>query len=191
MELSTFSKVLYSYNTCVELVDADLLCFAAFVSAFVSAFASVVEYQLSFLVLSCFRWWSEHSLFLHVLPGTSVFIKALQRGTRMPWTWQTSGVSFWDPVCCASPQLPRTGRSQTLLHFLSPHNKWISKHFIEESPLYTFFLLVFWHNYFLFLLDMNNNRYQCLRFTVDCNSVLHGFAGYFETTLYSDVTLSK
>lgn len=82
-------------------------------------------------------------------------------------------------------------RSQTLLHFLSPHNKWISKHFIEESPLYTFFLLVFWHNYFLFLLDMNNNRYQCLRFTVDCNSVLHGFAGYFETTLYSDVTLSK
>ncbi|XP_061587228.1 protein arginine N-methyltransferase 5 [Cololabis saira] len=38
--------------------------------------------------------------------------------------------------------------------------------------------------------DMNNNRYQCLRFTVRCNSVLHGFAGYFETTLYKDVTLS-
>uniref|UniRef100_A0A672HP82 Protein arginine N-methyltransferase 5 n=2 Tax=Salarias fasciatus TaxID=181472 RepID=A0A672HP82_SALFA len=38
--------------------------------------------------------------------------------------------------------------------------------------------------------DMNNNRYQCLRFPVDCNSVLHGFAGYFETTLYKDVTLS-
>ncbi|KAM9789655.1 protein arginine N-methyltransferase 5 [Neosynchiropus ocellatus] len=38
--------------------------------------------------------------------------------------------------------------------------------------------------------DMNNNRYQCLRFTVDCNSVLHGFAGYFETTLYKDVMLS-
>uniref|UniRef100_A0A673AER9 Protein arginine N-methyltransferase 5 n=1 Tax=Sphaeramia orbicularis TaxID=375764 RepID=A0A673AER9_9TELE len=38
--------------------------------------------------------------------------------------------------------------------------------------------------------DMNNNRYQCLRFSVDCNSVLHGFAGYFETTLYKDVTLS-
>lgn len=38
---------------------------------------------------------------------------------------------------------------------------------------------------------MNNNRYQCLRFSVDCNSVLHGFAGYFETTLYKDVTLSK
>uniref|UniRef100_A0AAQ5XQF1 Protein arginine N-methyltransferase 5 n=1 Tax=Amphiprion ocellaris TaxID=80972 RepID=A0AAQ5XQF1_AMPOC len=39
--------------------------------------------------------------------------------------------------------------------------------------------------------DMNNNRYQCLRFSVGCNSVLHGFAGYFETTLYKDVTLSK
>uniref|UniRef100_A0A8C5H4G8 Protein arginine N-methyltransferase 5 n=1 Tax=Gouania willdenowi TaxID=441366 RepID=A0A8C5H4G8_GOUWI len=38
--------------------------------------------------------------------------------------------------------------------------------------------------------DMNNNRYQCLRFPVECNSVLHGFAGYFETTLYKDVTLS-
>ena len=40
-------------------------------------------------------------------------------------------------------------------------------------------------------LDMNNNRYQCLKFSVGCNSVLHGFAGYFETTLYKDVTLSK
>lgn len=38
---------------------------------------------------------------------------------------------------------------------------------------------------------MNNNRYQCLRFNVSCNSVLHGFAGYFETTLYKDVMLSK
>uniref|UniRef100_A0A7N6A351 Protein arginine N-methyltransferase 5 n=1 Tax=Anabas testudineus TaxID=64144 RepID=A0A7N6A351_ANATE len=38
--------------------------------------------------------------------------------------------------------------------------------------------------------DMNNNRYQCLRFSVGCNSVLHGFAGYFETTLYKDVTLT-
>ncbi|XP_077088913.1 protein arginine N-methyltransferase 5 [Siphateles boraxobius] len=38
--------------------------------------------------------------------------------------------------------------------------------------------------------DMNNNRYQCLRFSVGCNSVLHGFAGYFEATLYKDVTLS-
>uniref|UniRef100_A0A3Q2Z3K8 Protein arginine N-methyltransferase 5 n=1 Tax=Hippocampus comes TaxID=109280 RepID=A0A3Q2Z3K8_HIPCM len=39
--------------------------------------------------------------------------------------------------------------------------------------------------------DMNNNRYQCLKFSVGCNSVLHGFAGYFETTLYKDVTLSN
>uniref|UniRef100_A0A8C7LGF8 Protein arginine N-methyltransferase 5 n=1 Tax=Oncorhynchus kisutch TaxID=8019 RepID=A0A8C7LGF8_ONCKI len=39
--------------------------------------------------------------------------------------------------------------------------------------------------------DMNNNRYQCLRFSVGCNTVLHGFAGYFETTLYGDVTLSN
>ncbi|XP_060777858.1 protein arginine N-methyltransferase 5 isoform X2 [Neoarius graeffei] len=41
-----------------------------------------------------------------------------------------------------------------------------------------------------FLKDMNNNRYQCLHFKVSCNSVLHGFAGYFETTLYKDVMLS-
>uniref|UniRef100_A0A3P8X235 Protein arginine N-methyltransferase 5 n=1 Tax=Cynoglossus semilaevis TaxID=244447 RepID=A0A3P8X235_CYNSE len=38
--------------------------------------------------------------------------------------------------------------------------------------------------------DMNNNRYQCLRFSAGCNSVLHGFAGYFEATLFKDVTLS-
>ncbi|KAA0718812.1 Protein arginine N-methyltransferase 5 [Triplophysa tibetana] len=38
--------------------------------------------------------------------------------------------------------------------------------------------------------DMNNNRYQCLRFSVGCNTVLHGFAGYFEATLYKDVMLS-
>lgn len=46
------------------------------------------------------------------------------------------------------------------------------------------------HSFFL-VSDMNNNRYQCLQFSVGCNSVLHGFAGYFETTLYKDVTLSK
>uniref|UniRef100_A0A671QR82 Protein arginine N-methyltransferase 5 n=1 Tax=Sinocyclocheilus anshuiensis TaxID=1608454 RepID=A0A671QR82_9TELE len=38
--------------------------------------------------------------------------------------------------------------------------------------------------------DMNNNQYQCLQFSIGCNSVLHGFAGYFEATLYKDVTLS-
>uniref|UniRef100_A0A673XIP9 Protein arginine N-methyltransferase 5 n=1 Tax=Salmo trutta TaxID=8032 RepID=A0A673XIP9_SALTR len=39
--------------------------------------------------------------------------------------------------------------------------------------------------------DMNNNRYQCLRFSVGCNTVLHGFAGYFETTLYGDCILTR
>uniref|UniRef100_A0A8C6VMT3 Protein arginine N-methyltransferase 5 n=1 Tax=Naja naja TaxID=35670 RepID=A0A8C6VMT3_NAJNA len=36
----------------------------------------------------------------------------------------------------------------------------------------------------------DNNRYQILEFQVDMNTVLHGFAGYFETTLYGDITLS-
>ncbi|KAK9398216.1 protein arginine N-methyltransferase 5 [Crotalus adamanteus] len=36
----------------------------------------------------------------------------------------------------------------------------------------------------------DNNRYQTLEFQVDVNTVLHGFAGYFETKLYGDVTLS-
>ncbi|KAL7977710.1 hypothetical protein Chor_009659 [Crotalus horridus] len=35
----------------------------------------------------------------------------------------------------------------------------------------------------------DNNRYQTLEFQVDVNTVLHGFAGYFETKLYGDVTL--
>ncbi|XP_066578980.1 protein arginine N-methyltransferase 5 [Amia ocellicauda] len=38
--------------------------------------------------------------------------------------------------------------------------------------------------------DVSSSRSQCLRFSVQCNSVLHGFAGYFETTLYADITLS-
>ncbi|XP_058872840.1 protein arginine N-methyltransferase 5 [Acipenser ruthenus] len=37
---------------------------------------------------------------------------------------------------------------------------------------------------------IDNNRYCSLRFNVQCNTVLHGFAGYFETNLYKDVTLS-
>lgn len=37
---------------------------------------------------------------------------------------------------------------------------------------------------------INNNRYRILEFRVDVNTVLHGFAGYFETILHGDVTLS-
>ncbi|KAG2462160.1 ANM5 methyltransferase, partial [Polypterus senegalus] len=37
---------------------------------------------------------------------------------------------------------------------------------------------------------IDNNRYCVLKFPVQCNTVLHGFAGYFETCLYKDVTLS-
>ncbi|XP_010571770.1 PREDICTED: protein arginine N-methyltransferase 5 [Haliaeetus leucocephalus] len=36
----------------------------------------------------------------------------------------------------------------------------------------------------------DNSRYRRLSFRVEVNTVLHGFAGYFETTLYSDITLS-
>lgn len=37
----------------------------------------------------------------------------------------------------------------------------------------------------------DNSRYRRLSFRVEVNTVLHGFAGYFETTLYGDITLSK
>ncbi|XP_075346854.1 LOW QUALITY PROTEIN: protein arginine N-methyltransferase 5 [Mycteria americana] len=36
----------------------------------------------------------------------------------------------------------------------------------------------------------DNSRYRRLSFRVEVNTVLHGFAGYFETTLYGDITLS-
>ncbi|XP_078064299.1 protein arginine N-methyltransferase 5-like, partial [Mustelus asterias] len=36
----------------------------------------------------------------------------------------------------------------------------------------------------------DNNRYQTLDFKMNLNTVLHGFAGYFETILYKKVTLS-
>ena len=43
------------------------------------------------------------------------------------------------------------------------------------------------------LLDtpINNERYISLRFDVKESYVLHGFAGYFDTVLYDDITLSK
>ncbi|OBS73124.1 hypothetical protein A6R68_12326 [Neotoma lepida] len=37
---------------------------------------------------------------------------------------------------------------------------------------------------------IDNNRYCTLEFPVEVNTVLHGFAGYFETVLYRDITLS-
>ncbi|PNI96541.1 PRMT5 isoform 8, partial [Pan troglodytes] len=37
---------------------------------------------------------------------------------------------------------------------------------------------------------IDNNRYCTLEFPVEVNTVLHGFAGYFETVLYQDITLS-
>ncbi|CAH2294501.1 arginine N-methyltransferase 5 isoform X1 [Pelobates cultripes] len=37
---------------------------------------------------------------------------------------------------------------------------------------------------------IDNNRYCCLEYKVELNTVLHGFAGYFQTVLYKDVTLS-
>nr|CAG4647716.1 EOG090X028A [Moina brachiata] len=37
---------------------------------------------------------------------------------------------------------------------------------------------------------IDNSRYETRRFAVKCDSVVHGFAGYFETVLYKDVMLS-
>lgn len=37
----------------------------------------------------------------------------------------------------------------------------------------------------------DNSRYRVLSFPVGVTTALHGFAGYFETTLYADVTLSR
>nr|CAG4634648.1 EOG090X028A [Alona affinis] len=37
---------------------------------------------------------------------------------------------------------------------------------------------------------VDNSRYGALQFPIDYDAVVHGFAGYFETVLYKDVTLS-
>lgn len=39
--------------------------------------------------------------------------------------------------------------------------------------------------------ERDNSRYRMLEFSVEVNTVLHGFAGYFETTLYGDIMLSQ
>ena len=45
---------------------------------------------------------------------------------------------------------------------------------------------------YLFILDtpIDNSRYEVRHFPIKCDSMLHGFAGYFETVLYKDVVLS-
>ena len=37
---------------------------------------------------------------------------------------------------------------------------------------------------------VDNSRHGTLRFPIECDAVVHGFAGYFETVLYKDVMLS-
>ena len=37
---------------------------------------------------------------------------------------------------------------------------------------------------------IDNERYISLRFPVRMSATLHGFAGYFDTILYDDITLS-
>lgn len=48
-------------------------------------------------------------------------------------------------------------------------------------------------NMIFFPLDtvIDNTRYTCLEFDIKQDAVLHGFAGYFDTILYDNVTLSK
>ena len=38
---------------------------------------------------------------------------------------------------------------------------------------------------------VDNRRYACLQFRAKDAITMHGFAGYFDTTLYDDITLSK
>ena len=38
---------------------------------------------------------------------------------------------------------------------------------------------------------INNERYLAMTFDLKEAAVLHGFAGYFDTILYDDITLSK
>lgn len=38
--------------------------------------------------------------------------------------------------------------------------------------------------------EIDNSRYKILKFNIDYNYVLHGFAGYFDCVLYKDVVLS-
>ena len=39
-------------------------------------------------------------------------------------------------------------------------------------------------------MPIDNSRYEVRKFPIKCDSMLHGFAGYFETVLYKDVMLS-
>lgn len=53
--------------------------------------------------------------------------------------------------------------------------------------------LLYCNMIFFISLDVviDNTRYTCLEFDIKQDAVLHGFAGYFDTILYDNVTLSK
>ena len=38
--------------------------------------------------------------------------------------------------------------------------------------------------------DEDNDRYGALSFVVECDALVHGFAGYFDATLFDDVHVS-
>ena len=40
-------------------------------------------------------------------------------------------------------------------------------------------------------IPINNGRFCSLKFPVSTSSMVHGFAGYFDTVLYNQITLSK
>ena len=56
----------------------------------------------------------------------------------------------------------------------------------KPKPLFTFN-----HNNLLLKpSERDNSRHKSLEFVTEVDAVLHGFAGYFETTLFGDITLS-
>ncbi|KAG7173372.1 arginine N-methyltransferase 5-like, partial [Homarus americanus] len=125
----------------------------------------------------------DNELSPECLDGAQKFLK--EDGISIP----SSYTSFLSPL--QSPKLYNEIRNcrekdkHFLAHFETPyvvylHNK---KELAPSQPLFTF-------NHPNRAKVIDNTRYKSLQFQITEDNVVHGFGGYFEATLYKDITLS-
>ena len=103
--------------------------------------------------------------------------------------------TLWNSLCCEVEEHQPVSWTWTLLYFHPSQQWWVYEVLIScckmfhphRWPRNELFCDLFLH------LDtpVNNDRYVSLQFEVKQATVLHGFAGYFDTVLYDEHTLSE
>ncbi|XP_076069556.1 protein arginine N-methyltransferase 5 [Oratosquilla oratoria] len=125
----------------------------------------------------------DNELSPECLDGAQKFLK--EDGISIPSSYTSFLSPLQSPKLYNEVRICREKDKHFLAHFETPyvvylHNK---REIAPSQPLFTFS-----HPNLNKLID--NKRYKCLQFQVTEDAVLHGFGGYFETTLYKKVMLS-